>query len=169
MSRIEWINLLALVVAVAAGGAYIGQLRGTLDSLDPDEVIGRVERAGEAALGQIAIAHEGLPEELVGRIERAGATALGEIERANAGLSSLGNLHSDRFDWVQGSSAVQMIRVSEGICYLVHVAGIDDGDYVSINARDEFWFLEGRARAGGARARCWKFPFSGPSGQPDGQ
>ena len=154
MTRIEWINLLALFVAVAAGGAYIGQLKGTLESLNPDEILERIEKAGDGALVKIGEASDGVSKlhaEIVDRIER--------IERDGEAVD-LGSLHPERFEWTQGSSPVQMIRVSEGICYLVSVMGTLDrgGDYLSVNARDDFWFLEGNARRAGARAQCWKFP-----------
>ena len=137
MTRIEWINLLALFVAVAAGGAYIGQLKGTLESLKPDETLTRIEEARDRALAEIRE----------------------EIKRARGPVDH-GRLHPERFEWTQGSSPVQMIRVSEGVCYLVSVMGTLDrgGDYLSVNARDDFWFLEGNARRAGARAQCWKFP-----------
>lgn len=157
MTRIEWINLLALVVAVAAGGAYIGQLKGTLESLNPDEILERIEKTGDGALVKIREASDGVSDlhaeiaEWMERMER--------MERAGDAVD-LGSLHPERFEWTQGSSPVQMIRVSEGICYLVSVMGTLDrgGDYLSVNARDDFWFLEGNARRAGARAQCWKFP-----------
>ena len=147
MTRIEMTNLLALILAAVAGGAYIGDMKRTLETLNPEEIVERIERAGAGALAEIGQASEGLHEELAERFER------GDV-------ADLGSLHPERFEWTQGSSPVQMIGVSEGICYLVSVLGTLDsgGDYLSVNARDDFWFLEGSASRAGARALCWKFP-----------
>ena len=151
MTRIEWINLLALFVAVAAGGTYIGHMNGTLESLNPDELLERIEKAGDGELVKIGEASD--------CVSNLGAEILDRIMKVN-GPENRGRLHPERFEWTQGSSPVQMIRVSEGICYLVSVMGTLDrgGDYLSVNARDDFWFLEGSARRAGARAQCWKFP-----------
>lgn len=66
------------------------------------------------------------------------------------------------YEWNQGNAEVQMIRVREGICYLVYVRGLFEGsgEYVSIYERGDFWFLGGASQQTGvrARARCWKFP-----------
>lgn len=139
MTKMEWINLLGLFAAVAAGSAYVGHLSGRLDAINPEGAVERIESARDAALE--------------------------EVGRANDSLSDLGNLHSDTFEWRQGRSAVQMIRVSEGICYLVYVTGRFEGggETVSIYASGDYWFLGGSSRQAGigARARCWRFPTFG--------
>ena len=73
------------------------------------------------------------------------------------------------YEWNQGDEEVKMIRVREGICYLVYVRGLfeGDGEYVSIHERGDFWFLGGASGqvAVRARARCWKFPIDKQGGE----
>ncbi len=136
MSRMEWINLLGLLTAVVAGAFYVGHLDGRVDTINPAQAIRDINATRDSAL-QV-------------------------IERATEGFSDPGSLQSDVFEWRQGEGAVQMIRVTEGICYLVFVTGRfqGGGESVSIYESGDFWFLGGNSlQAGiGARARCWKFP-----------
>ena len=73
------------------------------------------------------------------------------------------------YEWNQGDEEVKMIRVREGICYLVYVSGMFEGhgEYVSIYERGDFWFLGGASQtvAVRARARCWKFPIDKQGGE----
>ena len=97
MTRMEWINLLGLLAVVAGGSTYVGRLSGRLDAINPEAAIVRINEARDAALGA--------------------------IERAKGGFSDPEGLHAETFEWKNGQSDVQMIRVSEGICYLVAVTG----------------------------------------------
>ena len=136
MTRIEWINLLGLLAAAIAGAAYIGHLQGRLDTINPGKILERIETAR--------------------------ADALGEIAEANKHLSGLGDLHTETYEWRQGEAPVQMIRVNEGICYLVYVRGKFEGygEVVSIENTGDYWYLGGRSEQVdvAAKARCWKFP-----------
>lgn len=100
--------------------------------------------------------------EVLDRINNARDDALEQIGRASERLRDLGSLHSETYEWKQGNPAMQMIRMREGICYLTDVAGKfeGDGEFVSVFASGDFWFLDGGSNQEGvgARARCWKFP-----------
>lgn len=72
--------------------------------------------------------------------------------------------------WNQGDDPVQMIPVSEGICYLVQVQGAFEGAWESVKvvATRGNWYLEGVPVPSGhpvrpehrikATALCWRFP-----------
>lgn len=136
MTKIEWINLIGLAAAVAAGAYYVGHLSGRVDAMDPDESIRRIKETEDEALKK--------------------------LEAAVGGFSDPANLHSEEFSWTQGQPPVQMIRVNEGICYLAFIRGKFEGtgESVSIDSRGDFWFLGGTSQQAGvaARARCWEFP-----------
>ena len=137
MTRMEWVNLLGLLTVFAGGAFYVGHLDGRLDAINPAEAIEDINAAKD--------------------------TALEAIERANEGFSDPGSLHSGTFEWKNGEAEVQMISVTEGICYLVAVSGRFQGygEEVSIYAKGDFWFLGGKSVPTqlSARARCWKFPI----------
>ena len=144
MTRMEWINLAALIVAIAAGGAYIGHLDGRVEALESAKALDQIREAKERAID--------------------------EVEEAIGGFGALGSLHADEFTWTQGDDEVQMIRKVEGICYLVRVTGdfAGGGERVHIFEKGDYWFLGGGSMKAGiaASARCWRFPsFSAESTQ----
>lgn len=95
------------------------------------------------------------------RIDKAKDEAIGEFQETLKKTFSYPD--TTTYEWNQGDEEVKMIRVREGLCYLVYVRGLFEGqgEYVSIYERGDFWFLGGASQkvAVRARARCWKFPI----------
>ena len=141
MSRTEWIKLLGLVGVAIVGALYIGELSGRVNTMNPEAAITRINAARDAVLE--------------------------DIERMNEGFSDPTSLISRVYEWREGQQAVQMIRVSEGICYLVFVRGRfqGGGESVTIYESGDYWFLHGASqqRPGevAGNARCWRFPTVG--------
>ena len=100
-------------------------------------------------------------------IAEAKKEAIREIQEI--GKKAFSDSDTITYEWKQGDGEVKMIRVREGICYLVYVSGMFEGhgEYVSIYERGDFWFLGGASQtvAVRARARCWKFPIDKQGGE----
>ena len=97
-------------------------------------------------------------------IEGARTTAIREIKDAGAAIANFENWSSRSFMWKHGQEEVKMIKNTEGICYLVYVAGKfgGGGEAVSIHVRGDYWYLGGKEGSKGedieAHARCWGIP-----------
>lgn len=138
MTRNEIIGLCGLVL-VAVGGAFAaGELNGRINGLGPD----RIRLAQDEALRAI--------------------DAKLEAFQITAAVSEDGWVwHEDR----HRRQSIELIRVDEGICYLVSFAGRFEGhgESVSVVEIGNTWHLRGTSGADGkdvsARAACWRFPL----------
>ena len=107
--------------------------------------------------GRVSTLTETLNPEAVLRARNEAIDAIKEARDARQFIAA-----TESWTWHQGADPVQLIRVDEGICYLVRVAGWfrGGGEAVSIVPRGDYWFLEGQSGQSGVQAvaRCWKFP-----------
>ena len=138
MTRNETIGLCGLIL-VAVGGAFTaGELNGRIDGLGPD----RIRDAQDEALTAIDVA----------------------VTAFQSNVQFVSATETWTWNQYQDSEPVPLIRVSEGICYLVHVEGQFEGqgESVTILQRDGRWYLTGTSGRDGkdieATAACWPFP-----------
>ena len=76
----------------------------------------------------------------------------------------------ETYDWHQrtSSESKSMMRVEDGICYLVYLKGefAGEGEEIGIYSEGPYWVLRGHPRDRGptdsisVRARCWRFPWA---------
>ena len=70
---------------------------------------------------------------------------------------------TETFSWRESQEPVQMIAVSEGICYLTLITGFfhnEDEDVAKVFVLGDHWYLGGSTskHATKAEATCWRFP-----------
>lgn len=137
MTRNEIIGLSGLIL-VAVGGAFTaGELSGRIDGLGPD------------------------------RIRDAQDKALRAIDARLAAMEITPATSEHTWVWDQDKhprDSIELISVTDGICYLVAIEGRfeGEGESVSIVKTGNSWHLRGASGAHGkdikARAACWRFP-----------
>ena len=137
MSRANWIQLgilcVAAIVALTAAVRAFENLRTRVENLESTN------------------------------IEGARAKAIKEITDTGAAIAKFENWSSRPFVWKQGQEEIKMIKITEGICYLVYVTGDFEGqgEAVSIHVKGDYWYLGGKSGRGmviEAHARCWGIP-----------
>ena len=134
MTTTEKINLGMLFAAIAGGIFFLGDLNGRVRTLERLDI--------QAQLDQ----------------------ALNSLAQAAERFRNLGETDTETFEWQWQQQPREMIRKSEGICYLVYVTGRFEGGGEAVEIVDlgDTWYLQGRQGDAGAQigasATCWKFP-----------
>ena len=142
--------IIALVVAVAGGTAYVVQIRAEVDELRRRvELVAPLETIMQAT------------EEAVNTLREAGLIQFDRPQQFSTGG--------------RGRNNERLIRVDEGICYLTRVTGDfnGNGEWAHVRPTDDgVWNLQTDSRDGSgagawiyAEAHCLRFPAST---QPEG-
>lgn len=82
----------------------------------------------------------------------------GYVERVFAGFEPEDVL--SYYWWPPPGKAQRMIRVTDGLCYLVHLEG-DNAGKITIVEDEGWWVLPGPTNDAQVKARavCWRFPW----------
>lgn len=127
----DWINIGLIVTTVIGFEAYVGDIHGRLDGLK-DQV------------------HKLDPV----KIREAEESAAARLR----GLATSPTLVDQTYEWEKGHDPVQMVKVSDGFCYLTKLTGNLNGrdEAVWITIIGDYWHLGGMSKRefAAGRARC---------------
>ena len=148
----DWVGVVSIVGIVAAGAVVVGRLQAEVNQLRAQSSVAAIEAARDAALESV---REGVENAVLEMLAERSAAANADTTTTYA-----------KWHQTTDNSTKSLLRISDGICFLVTVSGRFEGggEALSVWENDGRWVFGGRSGPGGGgiqgEARCWRFPWA---------